>query len=359
MNTNTLQFRPRLSPSKKREIQKHYNALLNARIKRQTKLLRPVSQIGKEARKQFGKLVTKQELKASKALADHAQKSIAKLFLPNKVNVNPAKIKSLRRFFKNAFKAIFKEIEAIQKLKSKHKEDVINAFAHIETSESIFDNIITDIPDINALPELQVISFRPPYAFSEVFGVGFTPGVKRDDSFADTQSGFVLNDFDFSYKGGGSFNPVTVFDSFAGMGFRYTLPATGVIKITAVMQNTLSLFQASIKDNFGFSDGNVRMSAGIYMDVFHPNNLEMSEKFSLAFLSLSSGGDDVSASESDLQTITPYIITLISTGAFSQGETVDIVVGSKVHIRSHLDDMTCHLTARVGWQVKEVFIEVI
>lgn len=359
MNFNKLQFRPRLSRSAKKAIQKNYDTLTQARTKRLAQINKSVSRIGKEARQQFKSLVTKQELKAGKALADEAKIAIAKLFLPKKANVTPAKIKSIKREFNTAFPNIFKQRETIQKLRAKHRGDVEKGFAHIEEKFGAFDHVIADILDVNALPQLQVTSFKPPFAFSEMATEGVVGDITRDDSFTDTQSGFLLHDFDFRHSGGGSFNPIAVRDHYTAMGLRFTLPATGVLKVTCVMHNTLNLLQASIHDNFGFSEGNVRMSDSILMDVLHPNNLEMSEKFSLAFLSLSSGGDDVSKSESDLQTITPYVITLISTGAFSVGETVDLLVGSHVHIRSSLDDMTCNLRARIGWQVKEVFVEVI
>ncbi len=359
MNTNTLQFRPRLSPAQKKGIQKRYETLSNARYKQHAKLLRPLAQIGKAARKQYKSLVTKPELQAAQALADRTKIKISKLYLPNKTTVSPVKIKSLRREFKQKFLKNFKEVDAIQLLRDKHRGDLANGFAQFETNASVLDNLIADIPDTLAFPELEFVSFSPPYAFSEVRTEGLTSPIRRDSSFADTQSGFILNDFDFRHSGGGSFNPVMVFNSLVGMGFSFTLPATGVLRVTAVIHNTLSLFQASIRDNFGWSDGNIRMSAGIYMDVVHPNNVLITERTSLAFLNLSSDGDDVSATESDIQTVTPFTFTLISTGAFAQGETVDIIVGSKVHIRSSLDDMTCNLTARVGWQVKEVFVEVI
>jgi len=359
MSTSTLQFRRRLSPTQKRRIKKRYETLTIARTKLQAKLVKPFSQIGKEARKKYKSLVTKPELKAAQALADLTKINIAKLYLPNKTTVGRAKIISLRREFKQAFLKTFKESNAIQALRDKHRRDLANGFAQFETSASVLDSLIANIPDMLAFPELEFVSFRPPYAFSEVRADGVTSQIRRDRSFADAQSGFILNDFDFRHSGGGTFNPVIVCDSLVGIGFTFTLPATGVLRVTAVMHNTLSLFQASIRDNFGWSDGNVRMSAGVYMNVLHPNNVLITERTSLAFLNLSSDGDDVSATESDIQTATPYTFTLISTGAFAQGETVDIIVGSKVHIRSSLDDMTCELTARVGWQVKQVSLEVI
>lgn len=359
MSSNSLQFRRGLSSAKKKAIRKQYDALLKAREKQHAKMVKPLNQIGKEARKQYGKLVTRAELKTAKDLSDRAQIDIAKLALPKKAAVSQAKIKSIKRKFRTDFEKLFKQREVIQRMRAKHRGEVQAGFEHFESSFTVADNLIADIPDVLSLPELQVTSFKPPYAFSEIFETGFSNHVTRNDSFVDTQTGFLLQDFNFRHSGGGSFNPVLTYDSHVAMGMRFTLPETGVLKVTAIMHNTLNVFFAVIKDNFGWSDGNVRISGSIFMDVLRPNNLQMSLKYSLAFLNLSSEGDDVKTTETDLQSITPYTVTLISTGAFAAGETVDILVGSQVHIRSSLDDMTCLIRPRIGWQVKEVFVEVI
>lgn len=359
MRTNQFAFRPRLSSAKQKTIKLRYEELLAARTKRIGQLLKPINQLSRQSKKEFSTLVSKSEWKTIKSLIDNTRIAIAKVFLSKNASGIQLKKNGIKREFKKSWQKVFEQFPAIQKLRDKHRGQVEDAFFLIESKYSVLDNLIAHIPDILSLPELEFVSFKPPYEFSEVFGTGFESPVSRDDSFADIQTGLVINDFDFSYEGGGSFNPVTIFDSYAGMGMSYTMPTTGVLKVTAIMQNTLSLFQASITDDFGFSEGNVRMSACIYMNVLHPNNLEMSEKFSLSFLSLSSGGDDVSKTQSDLQKIQPYTITLLSTGAFAQGETLQFIVGSHVHIRSYVDDMTSHLKARIGWQVKEVFVEVI
>lgn len=357
--TNQLSFRKGISVARKKIIQLRHQHVLAARTKFIEKALKPLGQIDKRAKKEYLALVSKDELKAAATMAENLQLEIARIYLSHKVRSSKKAVQYSRKKFRTAFKRNFKNSSAILQLRKKYLGELADGDKQIDKSYSVLDGLVGLIPDILSLPPLFFISFKPPFAFGETFQAGFTNHVTRDNSFTDLQTGFIINDFDFKHHGGGSFNPVVIYENYVGVGFSFTMPETGVLKITVNMQCTLSLLQASIKDNFGWSEGNVRMSAGVYMNVLHPNNLVMSIKPSLSFLSLSSDGDDVSTFVDDMQSLTPYQFVMMSTGAFAQGETVPIILGSMVHVRSHLDDMTCRLTGRVGWQVKEVFVEVI
>jgi len=80
---------------------------------------------------------------------------------------------------------------------------------------------------------------------------------------------------------------------------------TGILEVVVVAQNTRSRLEASIEDNFGWSEGRVEMNAGLYLNVLHPNNIEINELV-LTKLSLSTGGDDVHKSQNNLQTSSPF-----------------------------------------------------
>jgi len=133
---------------------------------------------------------------------------------------------------------------------------------------------------------------------------------------------------------------------------------TGILEVVVVAQNTRSRLEASIEDNFGWSEGRVEMNAGLYLNVLHPNNIEINELV-LTKLSLSTGGDDVHKSQNNLQSSSPFRVTLRSTGAVAQGETVQLLVGSLVTSLTYLDDMTANQNLLVSWQIKEIFVRVI
>ncbi|MEO6130904.1 MAG: hypothetical protein ABIQ02_03575 [Saprospiraceae bacterium] len=359
METNSHSFQKGVTASRKKKIIASLNELNEARNKRHVESITPFNQLTKKFRKELKPLLDAKELKNARSIVADFQEASAIALLKPGNSTDDEILGPVKRKFKTIFQKNFKEFSTISGLKRNYRgefdklnTDFRSAFAFV------FDHIAIDLSNIFQTRKGKGTHFRPPFEFGDYATFTNINFVDEDHSRQILQTGLVTNEIHFRHHGGGSFNPIPVFESFSAMGINFQMQKTGIIRATITAQNTRSLLQATIEDNFGFSDGNVEMSTGIFIDVIHPNNVGINQKV-FSTLTLSTGGDDVFKSQENIQAGTPFKLVLQSTGAFAAGDTLQIMIGSNVRMRSDMDDMTSTLETVVAWQIKDVFIQVI
>ena len=106
-----------------------------------------------------------------------------------------------------------------------------------------------------------------------------------------------------------------------------------------VIQNAVKAWVISLEDDWGCLDGKVELSLSLFLNILHPNNIQITEPTRSTF-TLIYGGDNMSAARSDLQTDQPYIISLKSSGALASDTVLQIMVGFKAKVVSAVADMT-------------------
>ncbi|HUR31623.1 MAG TPA: hypothetical protein VMZ69_09330 [Saprospiraceae bacterium] len=362
MTPTPTSFAKKVTAANRRKINDLLLKANEERSRRITKGFKPMGSVITQFKKQLKTLMTQLEKKKAIALLKEREITVVNALLKKKDTYadDSEVLSSVKNKFRTAFRRYFTQFAAISKLKSKGRNDLVNILEEYNNSLHPIDDLLVHLGDLELLP-VGVTKFTPPFEFTEA-----SANFDMDEDeylIADIQSGLVATGFKAGIDSMDiaivfDLDPWVIFDTYAGMGVSYTLPSTGILKITVVAQNTQSHLYGSLSDDFGFSDGDVQITAGIYLNVLHPNNVNLNEEV-LTTLKFSSGGDDISKSQSNLQTAIPYIVTLHSTGAFAVGETVQIIVGSKVTILNRVDDMHTYNQVDVSWQIKEINVETV
>lgn len=360
MKTSSIKFRKGVSASRKKMITDRCQILVKKRKNKFQKLFGPVLQLSKQVNKELKPLITSQDIKKVAALRKQTRHEISRSLLRN---TDPAvndveKAKSTRNKFKSAFRKTLTNYSAILAIKNKFNRDSGKLLGDVRSAFSILDDIvIADLHELEIDRKPLGAIFKPPFEFGEIDDI-FTGAAKTSVPVLDLQSGFISYRFFMEHEATTWFNDPRGIVAYVGVGVTFTMPATGVLKVILTMQSTLARLDARIEDNFGFSDGDVSIHAGVYLNILHPNNVAINELM-MTNLNLSSDGDDVHSSINDLPSSVPYVIALTSTGAFAVGETLQIIAGTVVRNASRLDDMTSELSATVSWQVKKLMVQVI
>ena len=359
METHDLKFRRGITTGKRNKIRDQYLKLVNSRKKQFEKLYKPVMQLAKRFNKELKPVVLRKDEKTLAELRTKTRREIGLALLKdrNPVIHDAEKIKSALTRFKAHFRKEIKNHAALLAIKRRYNGEVRKEFENIQSAFTVLDDlVIADLPTLEIDPAFGAI-FKPPYDFSEEndINAGFASVSVPQ---IDLQSGFISYRFFMEHEAPNWFNDPRGISAYVGVGVSFIMPRAGVLKVTLTMQSTLARLRARITDNFGWSDGNVQISAGVYMNVLHPNNVSVNELM-MTNLNLSTGGDDVQSFINNLPSEIPYMIALTSTGAFAAGETLQIIVGTVVKATSRVDDMTSELSATVSWQVKRVFVQVI
>ncbi len=359
METHDLKFRRGISASKRNKIRDQYLKLVNKRKKQFDALYRPVMQLAKQFNKELKPVVLKKDEKAAEELRTKTRREIGLALLKEK---NPAihdaeKIKSALARFKAAFRKEVKNFSALSVIKKRYHGEVSKEFEKVLSGFTVSDDIVVaDLPTLEFDPAFATV-FTPPFDFGEENDL-LTGGTSVSIPQVDLQSGFISYRFFMEHESRNWFNDPIGIRAYVGVGMGFTMPRAGVLKVTLTIQSTLAFLHARITDKRGFSDGFVQISAGVYLNVLHPNNVSINEHM-MTNLPLSTGGDDVVSFINNLPNENPYRVELTSTGAFAEGERFNILVGTVVQASSRVDDMTSELSATVSWQVKRVMVQVI
>jgi|GEM_PF-4609224 len=362
METKQLFFRKGTSPSRKKQIQDQHHKLNDQREKQLAKSLKPFLALRNNYKKSIKPLISAAEKKSASRLFSDLKRTVSETLLKNRHLPDAERLQPVRKRFKTSFLKNFSKVEQIKKLRTQYYGDIVKTAESFRTNFAINQDVLDAIIDSGIILVSDFTRFGPPYEFGELNNTFELNTNLGDHAIIDLQTGFTSIRSHYEVENTPVFDwfdaPSLLLKSFNGMGATYTLPKTGILEVVVVAQNTRSRLEAGIEDNFGWSEGRVEMNAGLYLNVLHPNNIEINELV-LTTLSLSTGGDDAHASQNNLQTTSPFRVTLRSTGAFAQGETVQLLAGSLVTSLTYLDDMTARQNLLVSWQIKEMFVRVI
>lgn len=356
------------SPKLEKEIQANFDKLMAFRNERISKLNKKVDQIVNQVNR-FEKKTLKKD--------DHSKISHAIEEANLKMQMDKIKkIGSLDAMTKIQMKSkealktnVIGQISSLKRVLANRKK-------HHVVVDQLLQNVYGPPPDhlrgiaaesINAFADWSVIDesvtqFRPPFPLSMLIQEDFNQGFDSidDQSFVDPVSGFISNQVNTEYteNGWGGYHPTVFYDSSAALGVNYRMPETGIIQVEILLQNTLNVMSVILWDNFGLSDGNVKLKGSVYLSILHPNNIQDTQ-IELCQLHVSSDGDDVNRSSSDLMTQYPYAISLRSTGAFPVNSNIQVYIGTKITASAHLNDMDTYTFCEFAWALKAINIRVV
>jgi len=361
MKTNQLIFRSGTTPRRRKQIQDRHHALTDLREKQHAKSLKPFLALRSKYKKGIKPLINATEKKSAARLFSDLKHTTAETLLRNRQLPDDVRLSPIRKRFRSTFLKNFSKAKEIQKFRKRYFGDLVKEGESFLTGFVINSHLL-DLIQGNLTFDSDFTRFGPPYEFGEINNTFEQHANRGDHAILDLATGFVSIQSHYETEVTPVFDwfdaPSLLLKSFNGVGATYTMPKTGILEVVVVAQNTRSHLEASIEDNFGWSEGKVEMNAGLYLNVLHPNNIEVNEMI-LTTLSLSTGGDDAYKKQDNLQTSIPFVVTLRSTGAFAQGETVQLLAGSLVNSLTYLDDMTAYQNLLVSWQIKELFVRVV
>jgi hypothetical protein len=209
-----------------------------------------------------------------------------------------------------------------------------------------------------------VDEFTATYELFDVDTLDVDDLFKFNESFAEPNSGIVVNNVKFVHNDAGSiapalftYNPFRFAYTRSSLGINYTIPETGFLTCSSVIQNLYNKITFSVSDNFGFSGAYLDIYVNLYIDIIRAGD-DASFARNMLTTGLVSHGSDLSFSTSEIQDLTPFTLTFTAPDAFLKGETIQVLAGSEIFIRSDLDDMKSHVDAVLMWQLKKLLLGV-
>ncbi len=143
----------------------------------------------------------------------------------------------------------------------------------------------------------------------------------------------------------------------ASCGVPYRMPREGPIRIDAEIRNFYNHATLSLKDNWGFSEGELTCSYHLFGSVIRPAR-ESIQRQLLVTQQIDSGGDNKSAVMADIEQTT-HRLSVQTEATFPAGESVWIMAGASVYVFSRLDDMQSRVRALQWWQVDQIAVSTI
>lgn len=196
--------------------------------------------------------------------------------------------------------------------------------------------------------------FQPPF-----FGFLFSDDIITTGDFrADwllhlhPPSGLVGNECTMDLDDAGDWNVAHVIGE-AQIAFAFTPPVAGLIEVLIDAQSTIGTHSLSIEDEFGFSNAWCNQHNYLMMNVLHPNVPEHSVAL-MSTMSKKTGGDDLTASQSNLTRGQHYFAQLFSSGPVPAGQSVIITVGTRTFDICYSNDMELHSRTNFQWFISSV-----
>ena len=234
--------------------------------------------------------------------------------------------------------------------------------------------LIADLPRPPYVTPIVAPDVSPATLFTAPFGLARTGTVSTwwvesmdivDRSFVRRDIGQLFVDADLAADPGSVWeSPLTddlvPLDSgsvSAAAGSAYTLPQAGQLLVTASLRNIYSRVTLRLRDEWGFSSGEMRADVSIFLAVLRPQGGEFIHSL-LAARNLDSDGDSVSAELPDIDQRT-FPIRTLSTDSFEAGESVFVLAGVCVRTGSALNDMEAHTRALLWWVLQELTVLVV
>jgi hypothetical protein len=196
--------------------------------------------------------------------------------------------------------------------------------------------------------------FMPPYALFEVQSLGLGLLI-FDESFVEPQLGNLITNAQYLYDehGWGFYKKVDIEFILTSVGVKFTVPQTGFLACSAVVENLFNKISCSISDNFGVSHSFLNVDVSLFISIIRSGETTQATRRML-HTGLISHGSDLSFSTSEIPDHQPFTLTFNPRDAFLKGEVIQIMVGSLVQIDTDTDDMEAFVNAVLMWQVKSI-----
>jgi len=210
-------------------------------------------------------------------------------------------------------------------------------------------------------PADNEVDYLPPWPAQEFFVSDPNGLLKVDDSVILPEPGHLIQNFTFEHDesnwGVQSHQNWVRHGALCGMD--YTMPRSGRVQVAAKLDNFYNRAQMDITDNFGFSSSTLSVEMRAVIILLYPDGEReffLTEPFLRS--SLSSGGDDISRSFSDLDTSVTYGVGALSLHNHDPGTVVTIRAGAFLVVDSDTDDMKAHARLTYWWRLRRLTVGV-
>jgi hypothetical protein len=204
--------------------------------------------------------------------------------------------------------------------------------------------------------------FLPPFASFDVQTVDRDSLIVRNDSFANPQTGHLVNNFDYDQDEHTSFGAglwgilvIRGASNWAACGVTYTVPQDGRLQVSAVLRNFYNKLMYSVTDNWGFSSADVGISVELFVVVVRGTKVIYMPTL-VRNTWFASDGDDKSVTESEIDDAVPFTITASTEERFNANEQVLVLAGSNVYVGTKIDDMHCRADVVLWWGLQRLSI---
>ena len=201
--------------------------------------------------------------------------------------------------------------------------------------------------------------FEATYPLHDVATPGVGGVVKVDGTFADPRLGIVLNQVRINWDShepllAAGFDVLALLSSTA-IGVDYTVPQSGRLSCSAVVQNIYNYVTFSLSDNWGFSDGEIHFRILLFIRIIRDSQVIAFDRliFENGLIALD-GTNMHGESFDDIEMSTPYTLSAKTAETFAAGERVQLLIGSRFEISGQLNDMQARVNGTIGWQVKSI-----
>lgn len=207
----------------------------------------------------------------------------------------------------------------------------------------------------------DVHEFTAPFELFDYTPLDIDNLVVNDWSFVQPEIGHLAhnlvvehNESDWSF-----YNPGRFVISRAACGIRFTMPSEGRLRIVADLQNIAHRVTYSIRDNFGFSHANLSINVSLFIAVTRPGGEPVFRATPLHEEKVSSDGDPLDRTLSQLDNSLPYAIESTTPQVYPAGDAVEILGGVYLRIDSDTDDMDVRITPTSWWQLRKLRVSVV
>jgi len=253
----------------------------------------------------------------------------------------------------------YKQVKALQKAHRRAQDKVVPPKA----AAQLLPDVSINWGDVLTAEPIHAAVAGPPYTTFDVQLIDFSGFVVEDQSFANPDIGHLVNNFVYDHDQStsivaGLFGilPIGNGISMTSCGVSFTTPSSGRLKVGALLRNFYNKIVLSVKDKWGFSSADVGVSVDFLVLVVRGTTVEVVTK-TLAHASGDSGGDNVDRVLTDIDTETPYSVSVETATHLNANESVLVLAGSQVFISSVLDDMHCHMNAVLWWKLEKLYID--
>jgi len=253
--------------------------------------------------------------------------------------------------------------KAIPGLTAFRKAQLANARVYeqllVEQRVAAFDDRVHVDFDLVASDHLDDQAFTAPYPLFDVTAHPVGGVILQEGTFADPRIGVVLNQMrvdDDVHSSTFGFDIEPSVSSSAAVGIPYTVPRSGRITCSAVIQNIYNYVTFSLTDNFGVSDGQLNFHIRLFIRIVRGDQVIAFDRLIFENGLVALGGTDLHAvSFDDIDMSAPYTLSATTDEVFNAGETVQLLVGSRFEVDMDLNDMRARLNGTIGWQVKTIY----